>query len=104
MKALLKYFSLFLAIGFVSLISFSCSCNCGKPSEALVIPKDVLAKADAYLKDKLTESYFNNYVTLDLWKTQKNASGYDFAYRFVIPEKTVCKCTAPFFYRFAWKP
>ena len=88
MKNLLKYlFFIITAFGF-SLISLSCSYSCNDLLEAKEIPLEMFAKANNYIKDKMTEPYFNKYVTFDPWKTyKKNYFGYTFYYNFRIPDR-----------------
>jgi hypothetical protein len=87
MKNLLKYLFLFFASFFFSLISLSCSYSCNDLLEAKGIPLEIFAKANNYIKDKMTEPYFNKYATFDPWNTSRNYFGYTFCYNFRIPDR-----------------
>ena len=87
MKNLLKHIFLLLAVSFTALIGFSCSCSCDKNAPPVEIPANILEKANTYIKGKVTEDFFNKYITLDPWRTKSNISSYYFVYRFIIPKK-----------------
>jgi|GEM_PF-1245411 hypothetical protein len=87
MRNLLKYIFLLVTVSFTALTGFSCSCSCDKNAPPVEIPANILEKANAYIKGKVTEDFFNKYITLDPWRTKSNISSYYFLYRFIIPRK-----------------
>lgn len=74
-----------LLVGF---LIYSCSCtSCGSKEEANV-PLDVLEKADSFIVSKTGEQFFNNYLTVDFFRSKHTAPYYEMVYRLYIPEKS----------------
>lgn len=72
----------------VGLVIYSCSClTCGSKEEANV-PLDVLEKADSFIVSKTGEQFFNNYISIDFFRTKHTAPYYEMVYNLYIPEKS----------------
>jgi len=74
-----------LLVGF---LIYSCSClTCGSKEEANV-PLEVLEKADSFIVSKTGGEFFNNYITIDFFRTKHTAPYYEMVYSLYMPEKT----------------
>ena len=86
MKKIINYIFLSAVLAAVSVIAFSCSCNCGVNHE-VTIPETVMKNAEKFISQKTTKDFFEKYVSIDLSKSQKYQLGYYLAYKIRIPEK-----------------
>jgi hypothetical protein len=65
-----------------------CSCsNCGKENEIYDIPPKVVRKANTFIKSKTGESFFSNYVSLNMLKSKATKNGFFMHYNLRMLEK-----------------
>jgi len=82
-----KVFLIFTAL-LAGFLVYSCSClTCGSKEEANV-PLEVLEKADSFIVSKTGDEFFNNYITVDFFRTKHTAPYYEMVYSLYMPEKS----------------
>ena len=65
----------------------SCKCRACDDQEQASVPIEVLAKADSFIIVSTSKEFFDNYITIDFYRTKHTPPYYEMAYKFFIPEK-----------------
>ena len=91
MKMNLKYFLIqfILCLSTILLLtsSYNCTCSsCGK-NDKVDVPKDILTKAESFIKSRTGDDFFEKYITLDFQLTKHTPPYYEMVYNLSILEK-----------------
>src|ERR1035437_9751860 len=84
MKSIYKFLMLFSFV--LSLFLQACRCpSCS--SQETNVPKEILIKANEFIKQRTGNDFFENYISPDFVKTKYTPPYYFLTYRLVMPEK-----------------
>ncbi|MDR3611152.1 MAG: hypothetical protein P4L27_11360 [Ignavibacteriaceae bacterium] len=79
--------TIILLIILMSLLLHACRCpSCSREEETLV-PKDLLSKANEFIKQRTGNEFFDKYISPDFVRTKFTPPYYFLTYRLIIPDK-----------------
>jgi len=70
----------------ISLLT-ACKCRACEDQEQASVPIEVLAKADSFIIVSASKEFFDEYITVDFYRTKHTPPYYEMAYKFFMPAK-----------------
>src|SRR5674476_924034 len=76
-----------IVLVFMSIFISSCRCPSCSTQDETVVPKDLLIKANDYIKQRTGDDFFEKYISPDFVRTRYTPPYYFLTYRLIMPEK-----------------
>ena len=83
----MKAVFIIISVILTSIFFDACSCSSCSKQEETIVPKDLLAKANDYIKQRTGSDFFEKYVSPDFVRTKLTPPYYFLTYRLIMPEK-----------------
>jgi hypothetical protein len=78
---------IFISLVLISIFVNACRCPSCSQQEETVVPKDLLNKANDYIKLRTGDDFFEKYISPDFVRTRFTPPYYFLTYRLIMPEK-----------------